>query len=338
MQTLYYKENHIHPIFNEFDALYKELSEKTKQHSLIEKSYDNAFKPLVDIFKKYSFEGDFNFVDKKYKKLSLPKKDKTMIVCFSGGKDSAATALYYLKRNYKVILYHVKHINPPLYDEYIQAEEFAKYWNIPIFIDEIKLSGKHDYIEHPMKNMIIANMAIECALKNNLYPNIAFGNYTTSSLEDDNFEFCGGDDIEMWETYSLIIRKIIPRFQVHVVLTNVGETLETICVNKQLLDMTVSCLGRASMRDYWHNWVKEKFNIEIPKHRCGRCYKCCIEYIYMADHDLQEFSEEYYMYCLNNLKKNVERELGVRCTLENVWYHYFFYEGEKSKCIQNVFK
>ena len=117
----------------------------------------------------------------------------------------------------------------------------------------------------------------------------------------------------------------------NVVLDNLSTTLESVCADKDLMDMSVSCLGRASMRQYWHDWVLKKYGVNIPKHRCGRCYKCCIEYIYMTDHDLQEYSEEYYKYCLKNLKKNVQREDGIKYSDERVWAHYFFYDIERSK-------
>ena len=333
MQTISRPIPNINPIFDEFDMLYAQLSEKHPTKRLIPTVYRRAFKPLVELFEDYGYEGSQNIA---YKRTRSPKtrvkSDNSVIVCFSSGKDSIATVEHYLQEDYKVYLYHLKHINPPLHDECVQAQKLADFWGIPIFIDTIKLSGQHDYVEHPMKNMIIANGALQYGIREGIGTNIAFGNYTTSSLSDDNFEFCGGDDIEMWEIYDQIISTIIPNFKMNVILDNVAETLETVCPQKELLDMSVSCLGRASMRKYWHDWVLNKFGINLPQHRCGRCYKCCIEYIYMTDHDLQEYSEDYYKYCLNNLKKNLDREDGYSHTEDEVWNHYFFnYDKEQSK-------
>ena len=129
---------------------------------------------------------------------------------FSGGKDSTALVKKYINDGYNVYLYHMRRINPPLWDEYIQAQKIADYLHLPIYIDEITLSGHHDYIEHPMKNMIIANGALQYGIRAGIGTNIAFGNYTTSSLDYDNFEFCGGDDKEMWDIYNSIISTVIP--------------------------------------------------------------------------------------------------------------------------------
>ena len=331
MQTITRELPNIHPLFDEIDKIYAELSEHSRPKKLIQATYSDVFNPLIDIFKKYGYEGDIHTQKRSLPPLNTPVNDKKgILVCFSSGKDSIATVKHYMKEGYDVSLYHLRNINPPLHDEVIQAQELAKYWDIPIYVDTIRLSGMHEYVEHPMKNMIIANGALQRAIKENI-PQVAFGNYRTSSLEYDNFEFCGGDDMEMWDIYNQIISSVWPGFKMQIVLSNLSETLDTVCADKDLMDMSVSCLGRASMRQYWHDWVLSKYGVNIPKHRCGRCYKCCIEYIYMVDHDLQEYNEEYYKYCLKNLKKNVQREDGVKYSDERVWAHYFFYDIERSK-------
>ena len=330
MQKVIRQYNNINPIFDDIDKLYTFTSEK-KRTGLIPLMLPDVFKPLLSLFEEYCYTN----YQVTYKKVNYGKikafGNKNMIVCFSGGKDSIATVKYYMEHGYNVYLYHMKHINPPLYDEVDAAKELSEYWNIPLFVDSVKLSGKHDYVEHPMKNMIIASGALQYGIREGIGTNIAFGNYTTSSLDYDNFEFCGGDDIEMWDVFNKIIRCVIPRFKMHVVLDNLGQTLTTVCQDSDLMEMSVSCLGRASMRVYWHDWVYNKFGVQLPKHRCGRCYKCCIEYIYMADHDLQTYNADYYRYCFNNLKKNVQREDGIKYTDNEVWEHYFFYDIEKSK-------
>lgn len=331
MQTVSHKESNIHSIFDEFDKVFRITSSKT-QESLILPQVDKRFKSL---FKAFSVYGHINYhIDYKDSNMSMIQSQnnvKNMIVCFSGGKDSTALVKKYIDDGYNVYLYHMRKINPPLWDEYIQAQKIADYLHLPIYIDEITLSGHHDYIEHPMKNMIIANGALQYGIRAGIGTNIAFGNYTTSSLDYDNFEFCGGDDKEMWDTYNSIISTIIPKFKVHIELDNLQSTLESVCNDSDLLDLTVSCLGRASLRQHKHEWVKSKYNINLPQHRCGQCYKCCVEYIHMTDHDLQDYNEDYYKYCLKKLKQNIDREDNVNCTFDDVWNHYFFYDKSKSK-------
>lgn len=331
MQYIYYMYNNIHPIFNDIEQAYT-LTSDYAQPSLLKGIYDKSFKPLFKLYKDYgNRQYNVQYANRQYPKIKAFGAGN-IIVCFSSGKDSIATALHYRKVGYKVWLYHMHNINPPLFDEQVQAKKLAEYLDMPIFIEDVMLKGRHTYIEHPMKNMIIANGALNFGIREGITTNIAFGNYTTSSLQQDNFNFCGGDDIEMWQAYEKIIDKVIPKFKMHMCLQHLGETLETVCNNKELLELSISCLCRASMRKYWHNWVYEKYNVRLPEHRCGRCYKCCIEYIYMTDHNLQDYNEDYYRYCFNNLRKNVEREDGIKYTDEQVWQHYMFYDIGESKC------
>ena len=224
MQQVIHETPNIHPIFDDFDRLYCQLSDKSEKPSLIPNVYSPIFSELWDIFITYGHSGSIQYADKDYPKISIKNKQKTVIVCFSGGKDSIAVVKYYLSKGYKVHLFHVKHINQGLPDEHIYAKEIADYLRVPIYFETLKLSGHHDYVEHPMKNMIILNRAIQYGIREGIGTRIATGNYLTSTLEDDNFEFCGGDDIEMWGIYERIIRSVIPRFRVNIPLESLDDT------------------------------------------------------------------------------------------------------------------
>ena len=333
MQAVIRQNKNINPLLDELDRFYSVTSEKTYKVGLIQFTFDTVFKELQELFNSYTDSVyDFSFVNKSYERVKCPNgSSKNIILCFSGGKDSIAAALNYKNRGYNVYLYHMKHINAALNDEWKICQEIADYMHLPLFIDTIKVSGHHDWVEHPMKNMIIANGALSYGVRENIGTKIAFGNYYTSSVKYDNFEFCGGDDMETWRVYEHIIQKIIPNFRIYVYLKNLGTTLNTICKYLELLNMSVSCIGRASMRTYWHDWVKKKYGIEIPKNRCGRCYKCQVEYVYMADHGLQKYNEEYYKYCMRGLKRNVKRELDSKYIgWYEVWNSYFFYPMDKA--------
>jgi hypothetical protein len=76
----------------------------------------------------------------------------------------------------------------------------------------MQLVGTHQFIEHPMKNYLIANGAIHYCLANGYTPRIAFGNFNKSVLDDNPFEVCAGDCIDMWDVYKPIIQSVIPDF------------------------------------------------------------------------------------------------------------------------------
>lgn len=335
MQYIRRTNSHIHPLFDEMELFYAALSENPEnkaENRIVPLVFDTSLKPIQEVFNQYTdMEFDFQYKNKHYAKLTLPKFDaKNIIVCFSGGKDSAATALYYKKKGYNVFLYHVKGINKSYPTEWVYAEQLAEHLKMPLITENVSLRGNHCYVDHPMKNMIIANMALSYGIRNHITTKIAMGNYTTSHLEDDPFEVCGDDDIEMWEIYNRIIQKIIPRFKIYLALTNIEDSMNTLAENPNLLPYISSCVGAYRFMEVNKRHNKEKYGIELVGNRCGSCWKCAYEYIYLTDHGVFDYNEEYYKHCLDVLRQTIKRERGRKVTREEAFNTYFFYSLEKS--------
>lgn len=333
MQSITRKQPNVHPLLDAIDRLYTLTSDHDDATiRLINPMYDNSFKGLLDIFSLYGLERyAVDYSDIPYSPISFKGKEKDIILAFSGGKDSIASAIKYKNEGYNVFLYHLKHINRSLSDEFIMAQESAKLLDMPLYIDEVSMSGNNIWMEHPMKNMIIANGAISYGVREGIGTNVAFGNYTTSLLEDNVFERCAGDCMDMWDAYNDIIQRIIPNFKIMANLKNMGETLDIISDHADLLESSLSCLCRHSLRPFRNNWVKEKFGVSLSKNRCGSCYKCCVEYIYLADHDKIEYSEAYYKYCLEKLYLVTRAENTGIFSIEYLWDAYMFYPMRESK-------
>lgn len=332
MQTIKHEYQNMHPVFDALERFYAYASDINHSKELIRPVFDSSFTGLCNAFSTYVDMPMPTLKNLAYEPLQLPEYDNNnVIVCFSGGKDSIAVVLKLLEMGCNVYLYHAMHVNPSIGDEWKRAMECAEVLELPIFIDDIRLSGYHDYMEHPMKNMIIANGALHYGIREGIGTRVVFGNYTTSDLDDNVFDRCAGDCMEMWEFYDSIIQRAVPGFTVENYLTNMGMTLEYVAHDSRLMATSVSCLCRHSLRQYRHDWVLNKFGVDLPKHRCGSCYKCCIEYVYMADHDLIEFVPDYYRYCLNQLYKVGVAEYIILCHIQNLWDAYFFYPITESK-------
>lgn len=323
-------------LINEIELFYAYTSEKTLhgQSALVKPTFDNAFKPLQSLFNEYGDNSyNFRFIDKKYEELKLPEYNSlNIIVCFSGGKDS--TALAYLLKNsgYNVYLYHVKGINKAYPDEWKRAKEIANYLELPIYFDTIKFQGKLDFPEHPMKNMIIANNAIRYGITNNIGIQIATGNFLDGEIAHGIFYTSGDDMPEVWDVYEHIMQKIIPQFHMTFMLADTNETLEILMKDKQLLELTQSCVGAQRFRQWNHDNNEKKYGVKLLKNRCGSCWKCALEYIYLADHDKQEYNEGYYRHCLDVLKKSAKRDFEEDFTTwKNLWESYFLYDISQSK-------
>ena len=330
MQRVKRTNNNIHPILDEIDAMYAYLSEPPSV-ALIPSRYDFAFEELVKTFEDFTdVVWSIDYFEKKYKRIK-PIENNNLILAFSGGKDSIASALKFKESGYNVYLYHLKHINPSFADEWKCAKESADILGMPIFFDDIQFSGHHMYMEHPMKNMLIANGALSYGIREGVGTTIAFGNYTTSYLDDNVFDRCAGDCVDMWWLYEKIIQRVIPNFEIQMNIENMGETIKILEDKTDLLNASLSCLCRHSLRDYRRQWVSDKFGIELFNKRCGSCYKCCVEYIYMADHDRMKFSEDYYKYCLGQLLKVMRAENVVATDIRDIWDTYIIYDIGISK-------
>lgn len=338
MQRVAEHPTYISPLFSEFDRAYALTSERTQRNSLFAQVFDYSFKELFDLFDEYG-DAEYHVGYSAFKnvvKIPFPKARKTIIICCSGGKDSLATILHYKKKRYRVILYHLKGINLTYKDEWKSVEKIAEVLKLPLVTEEIKLVGRQEWVEHPMKNMILANMALQYGIKNNLTTKIAFGNFSTSSLDSDPFEVCGGDCAEMWDVYQNIMRRLIPDFRIFTPLHNFQDTIDALLEKPDLLKYTQSCIGAYRYREYLHKNNEEKYNIQLPPHNCGSCWKCCLEYCVFCDNGVYEYNEEYYKHCLDILRKTLRRENGEKYSINEVFDHYFFYSREKSKYLGKI--
>lgn len=335
MQTIKHESENINSIFTEFDNIYAYTSEAKRQ--LVNPKVDESFKELFELFGQQGYEFSVEYVKKPSIPLKLPRKrNKAMIVCFSGGKDSIAVVKRFQELGYKVYLYHMRGINQTYHDEYVNAKKAAEFLGLPIYFDKVKLSGNHEYIEHPMKNMIIANGDLQYGIREGIGTEIAFGNYTTSTLSDDRFDICGGDDTETWEVYERIIQNFIPGFEVHRIIENLNDTLTAFIQHPELIPHAQSCIGPYRYKQYLRVNNEKKYGIKLLDTHCGSCWKCCVEYCVFCDKGIFDYNEGYYKHCLEVLKRTLRQETGTKHSIEDVWHHYFFYSMSDSKYFNRI--
>lgn len=337
MQTIVHKYKNIHPIFDQFDRLYALTSVKQNRNTLLSQVFHTSFASLIELFHTYGKTNyQVNLTGCHVGKLTAAKRKKVITVCFSGGKDSLATALYYEKKGYVVFLYHLHGINKTYKDEDKAAKQLAQKAELPLHIEDITLTGNQDWVEHPMKNMIIANQALQWSITQGYGTDIAFGNFSTSTLLEDPFDVCGGDCREMWQAYEEIIDNIIPGFHIHTPLENFQSTIDILLEHKDLIHYTQSCIGPYRYREYLRTNNMSKYKIQLPAHRCGSCWKCCLEYIIFCDNDVYEYNEKYYKHCLKILQNTLYKETHRKYNLDETWEHYVFYDKNKSKYFDKI--
>lgn len=332
MQRIIHQYQNSSRLFSMLEGVYAYISEERAYEDVL--WLDNSFKALCDILE----SNLYLFTVPKLKHFDyeeLPHKScdaKEVVVLLSGGKDSAAAAYYYKKRGYDVHLYHAEGINKAYGDEKKAAQRIADYLGCDLFIDKLLAYGTHPFIEHPMKNYAIANGAIHYALREGFAPTLVTGNFNKSYLDLNEFEVCGGDCVEMWDAYEDIIRRIIPDFSVQLPLETNADTFKLLLEDTELLNLAVSCMSPYRFREHWKHRTEEKYNVRLLQNRCGCCWKCCIEAMWLMDIGRMDYNEEYYKHCIEILEKTIIKETGTQArSIHDLWENYIFYPMEQSK-------
>lgn len=335
MQTIEHNIKYVHPIMYEMDRMYAELSiADFKQDGLFGNPYDESFKGIVELFEKFGkIKSTFDYSDKHITAMKLPKyATKNIIVCASGGKDSLATVLHYMKMGYNVTLFHTAGINRGYYGEEQCVRQLADKLGLPLYVETVKLRGDKCWIDHPMKNMIIANLALSYGIENKITTKVAFGNFTTDYLTDTNFTYAGDDCPEMWKAYESIIGKIIPKFRMYISSINNTTTFNALKNHIDLLPYTVSCVTPYRFRNQFKGRIEKKYGLTLTEHRCGSCWKCAVEYIRFVDMGVFELNKEYYEHCIVVLFNTIRKETGIKYLFTvDVWNTYMVYSIKKSK-------
>ena len=332
----------IHPLMNELETLYAELSVKEQGKSLVTATHDILMKPLVDIFVRWgACTHEFKYVNSKTEKIELPKFDKkNIIVCFSGGKDSFVVARHYQKMGYNVYLYHLKGLNATYCgksSEAFVAEDCAKYMGLPLIIEEISYSGYHEWTEHPMKNIVLLNYALSYGIREGITDKIAVGTFYKSNLVDNAFDVCGGDCVEMFQAYENIIKSVIPKFRVYMPNKNYQTAYNALIKEPEALEHISSCLTPNRFKEHFRARTERNYSISFMPNRCGCCWKDVVEYMWLVDHNVLDLNPRYYLHCLEVLRATQYKEFRYLIyEARIVWNTYMFYPMSKSKMYKEL--
>lgn len=333
MQRVIHEYRNRSRLFNMLEGVYAYISDTDGSFEDV-LWLDNTFAELCNILQMNLL----NFQTPLLKEFDLPKiqnvknNPKEITVCLSGGKDSAACAYYYKKLGYTVHLYHATGVNKAYGDEKNAARRIGEYLECDTFIDKIQLVGTQPFIEHPLKNYIIANGAIHYCLAMGYTPRIAFGNFSKSVLADNAFEVCAGDCIEMWDAYRPIVQKVLPEFDIEIPLETNADSFNLICEDWKLFELAVSCMSPFRFREHWKHRSEETYNVRLFPNRCGCCWKDCMEWMWLADTGKVEFNQAYYIHCFEILERTIYKEKRKAVHKpQYVWNNFMFYPFEQSK-------
>lgn len=346
MQVVKHTDDYISasPLLDEIESLYSILSVEranlVKSKLGISPVYNSCLYKIYDMFTEYSIfaVADLTFADKPVAKIQLDTYDpKNIIVCYSGGKDSLSVIMHYKAMGYNVFAYHVRGLNKTYFDEYQVAEKAAADLGFELIVDSVGYSGEHCWVEHPMKNMILANMALSYGIRHKIGTKIAFGNFYSSYLFENVFEICGGDCTDAWETYEYAIQKIIPKFKIYRPNKNLQTAYNYLTKHPEHLPYTISCITPYRFRKQFTKRTENNYKVKLMPNRCGCCWKCATEYLYFADVGVLEYDKKYYLHCIEVLGNTLRKDFGYTISNINIiWDYYMFYPITKSKAYKEL--
>lgn len=274
---------------------------------LKEFSFDAKTQPIIDtlsIGAKRAFDVNYDN-DITYKQKVVEDKNN-VIVCFSGGKDSTAAALEMRSRGYNVYLYYVQGINKSYPDEMERATKIASYLKMPLTVESVTLKGKTDFHDNPVKNQLIASMALDFGVENNIGTTVCFGDFYTDVANNSSFLEAWSDCQEMWQTHKEYVRNYVPNYDIIIPFKNYIQTMDAIAKDITLLNLVQGCILPHRFREVTKKKNEEKFGVKLLPNRCGSCWKCCVEYIHHADIGVMEYDETFYKHCLDFLKEKMD--------------------------------
>lgn len=265
------------------------------------KSYINALeyglKEKVEYnFKKCSWFGDYS------------ESGDTIVVCFSGGKDSTALAKKLIDDGKKIVLFHVHGINRSYSSELEHAKKIAEYLKSKIIVHNLKLKGKTNFLENPTKNQLVCSLALMYALKNGYSHTIAFGDFTSDLHSTSAFDRNWSDSQENWHAFISYVRNYIEDFDVFIPFETYKDSTKIVFNDMNLMNLIQSCILPDMYRKSQKRKNEEKYKVKLLENRCGSCWKCCVEWMMLVNGGYIEYNRDFYIHCLQFLKKKQKSE------------------------------
>lgn len=341
MQTIKHENGfkYFNPLLADLETLYSVVSDDEPRTELFPPLVDVSLEPVYDMIVEQTGKefGKPSFKQRQHAKHTKRYDAKNIIVCYSGGKDSLSVVLHYMKMGYNVYAYHIKGLNKGYYNEWEIAEEASREIGFNLIIDQVSYSGQHVWTEHPMKNMLMATMALNYGVTHGITTKIAVGDFRDCSVDAVAFSVTGGDTVEMWDLYTKFIRTIIPNFKVYIPNKNYATAYNMLLKHPNHIKHTMSCMTPNRFRESFRKRTQKNYGVELLEHRCGCCSKCAVEYIIFCDHGVFQLDRQYYIHCLEILAyTSLKEEDNTVPSINRLWGLFFFYPMKKSKLYREL--
>ena len=255
---------------------------------------------------KIGFMNFFEEINPCPQEVQKPLLHKSVLVGFSGGKDSLAAALVCRKKGLTPTLFYVKGVNRSYPGEEDAAIECADQAEMVLVIDCLSGFGKSSYKENPVKDQLILAMMVDYGKDRSIYQ-YTMGLHTSEVQRESNILYNWSDSVEMMAAGNAWIKSEIPEYEFFWCVKNHSQSLSIICQEDfDLLQYTTSCLTPHRFQKMRREETIAEYRVELLKNRCGVCWKCCCEWMNLFAL-LKVQPNDYYLHrCFEKFKKDVE--------------------------------
>lgn len=237
----------------------------------------------------------------------FPQADgnRRVVLGYSGGKDSLAAALTIQSRGMTPVLFHVKGLNRSYPREFAAVQEVANATGWELVVQEVRLHGEHAWPDNPVKDQMILAMMLDYGVPLGI-SRYTMGVEKENVGEKSNIRTNWSDQYEMFYLFREAVRQVQPEFSWNWVLDDHSQSYAIITQHRAatLLDMTTSCVTPHRFQDLRKRQNEQKYGIRLPPHRCGSCWKCCVDYLCRWAYGLRDSTEgdpsvEFGRHCLD---------------------------------------
>lgn len=271
-----------------------------------EKSLIPYFDLILDTLKK---DKEITSVDDKDIKFDIPVNDKDVLVAFSGGKDSVASALWLRDNGYNPILVFITNTSNSYPNELEVAMNFAEKENMEMIVKYIKKKGKYDFPDNPTKNNFILCQLIDIGIQRGI-TKYTTGCFKHDTLNDVNPLYNMSDTYELWLLFNDWVKVHFPNYEMMFLWRGSPETTKFMYTEHfDALPLAMSCVTPYRFQKLRRTQNIEKYKVDLLPNRCGSCRKCCLEWLVGVHLGYLEPNEEFRKHCFSILRGQLKDQM-----------------------------
>jgi len=256
-----------------------------------------------------------------------PPNPDSVVVCFSGGKDSIATALKLRAIGRSVTLLHIAGINRYATHEASISRALAVEMKMPLVVANVTITGKSEWAENPLRNVMILALAADYGSEHGASA-YALGDHKADTIESVNTD-CGlSDAVDVIDAGAAMLSHYYAPMSVWHLLDNYTDAHLTLLNlgTRRMRELASACNMPARFKKAHINATKRLFpKIDLIAGRCGVCYKCAAEWLTLALVGSERWDPEYALRCVDIMFRQYNKRVlgeGRKASLEDA-VHFF---------------